>query len=231
MFKYTYIDVLSKTNNAFAEWGSYNHFLLEKYYRREIELFDLTDAYKKDYRASIKCKFPPNAYKDLNKSYYESGIEYYNNFNDDFSEYTIIGVEQEIHLLIDKYKFIGYIDLILKDKDDNYIIVDHKSKSKFASKKEKKEYLRQLYLYSIYIKETYGKYPVKLIFNMFRTNEIIETDFSESECNSAKQWLIDTIRKIYEDKEFLCSPDEYFCNFLCSVRHFCRSSKDFIVDP
>ena len=48
----------------------------------------------------------------------------------------------------DSYRntFIGFIDLIVKDKNTGrYIVVDHKSKSKFKDDKEKEEYEMQTF--------------------------------------------------------------------------------------
>lgn len=44
---------------------------------------------------------------------------------------------------------IGYIDLLIKNKETGeIIIVDHKSKKKFSSKAEEKKYRKQLEFYT-----------------------------------------------------------------------------------
>lgn len=240
MFYLTYIKKVDKVQNAFAIWGSYIHGILEKYYLGELELFELSEVYERDYDTNITITFPDNAYKDLNESYRTAGKKYFDNFEDDFSEYQVIGVEQGILMQIDKYDFTGYIDLILKN-EKGYYICDHKSKSGFKSKAEQRHYLFQLYLYSKYIYETYGEYPVGLIFNMFRAGEIIEEEFSLQEYEKALSWAKHTINMVYEDKSFedkilteylskkktiedYKNPD-FFCTELCSPRKSCPRSK------
>ena len=70
----------------------------------------------------------------------------------------MVATEEKVETQIEVYNFVGYIDLILRDSD-GYHIVDHKSKSGFKSISERNAYLRQLYLYSIYVKEKYGEFP------------------------------------------------------------------------
>ena len=226
-FKLSYIDCLTKVNNAFASWGSFMHSLLERYFKGECEFFELSEAYKAKYKENVTEKFPYNAFVDLSSSYYDAGVRYLNNFDGLPDNYDVLGVEQKVELIIEKYKFIGYIDLIIKDKNDNkIIIVDHKSKNKFKSKKEKAEYLRQLYLYSLYIKQKYGEYPKELKFNMIRGEMITET-FKESECKKAVEWFTETIKMIYQDNTYDENPDDFFCDNLCGVREHCPKSSKY----
>ena len=229
MFKLTYIDCLSQDDNAFAQFGTFGHSLLEKYYSKQLEFFELSQHYDKNYSNNVKLKFPPNAYVNLNEAYYNAGKEYFDNFEGFMDDCEVLGIEEEINVKIGGYNFIGYIDLILKS-NDGIIIIDHKSKSKFKSKKEKAEYLRQLYLYSIHIYEKYNQYPTKLIFNMFRNNTVIEEQFDIKAFEEAKQWCLNTIAKIYEDTEFLTNSDDFFCNWLCSTRANCTCSDKYLGD-
>ena len=125
MFYLTYITKKFKIQNAFSQWGSFGHSILEKYYKGELELFELSEIYEDGYDENVNLKFPDNVYVDLNETYRAAGKKYFDNFEDDFSDYEVIGVEQKIEVTIGKYKFIGYIDLILKD-DKGYYICDHK---------------------------------------------------------------------------------------------------------
>jgi len=98
-----------------------------------------------------------------------------------------------------------------------------------------------LYVYSKYIYETYGEYPVGLIFNMFRKGDIVREPFSVEEYKKALSWAESTIDMIYEDKHFKdkvflsylakrkdikdFKKDDFFCNSLCSVRKSCPRAK------
>ena len=206
-FKYGYLDALPKINNAFSDWGTFMHSILERYFRGELEFFELSQVYEAGYADNIKCNFPPNKFCDLGERYYAAGRDYLDQFDGLFEDYNIIGVEQKVRLLIRGRPFIGVIDLLL-EKDGEYIILDHKSKSTFKSKKELAEYARQLYLYAYYVHERFGKWPTKLIFHMIRNHgELIEIVFSIEDCEEAADWFDKTINKIYSDEFFQSKPN------------------------
>lgn len=226
-FKLSYIDALPRVDNAFSDWGSFMHYLLEQYFKGKLEFFELSQIYVEQYKDRVKCTFPPNKYVNLNESYYKAGKEYLDNFDGDFEGCEVLGVEQKVKLDINGRPFVGVIDLVLRGADGSPICCDHKSKKAFKSKKEEAEYLRQLYLYSIWIKQKYGEYPSQLIFNMFRGGKKVVHNFVEDELRAAVNWFTSTIDSIYEDTEFVACPDEFFCNFLCGVRHHCSYSEDY----
>lgn len=243
MFKLQYIDHVTKLQNAFAEWGTLCHGVLESYFKGEKSLFELSEAYEQSYHDIVQHAFPPNKYVDLSKSYFDAGLDYFDNFQGLPAQYEVIGVEQEVHLEFGGYQFIGYIDLILRDKEDNgIVIVDHKSKAKFESAPEKEHYLLQLYLYSQYIFERFHEYPKRLIFNMFRAGKLEDAVFEPKDFDAAVQWFISTINSIYADKKYIdkiaieyakkgkslssFKKGDFFCNHLCSVREHCNRSAD-----
>lgn len=225
-FKLSYIDALQRADNAFSDWGSFMHYLLEQYFLGKLEFFELSQVYVSGYKEQVRCTFPPNRYVNLNQSYYNRGKEYLDNFDGDFDDCEVLAVEQKVKFTINGRPFVGVIDLVLRSST-GIIIVDHKSKSKFKNKKEQAEYLRQLYLYALWVKEHYGEYPVQLIFNMFRAGNKVIHNFVEEELVAASEWFTSTIDLIYTDTDFKAQPDDFFCNFLCGVRHHCSHSNDY----
>lgn len=240
MFYLTYIQRAPRVENAFSQYGGFVHSILERYYKHELELFDLSDVYRADYSKNVTLKFPENLYKDLNVSYREGGQAYFDNFDDEFAKYEVVGVEKEISIKIGEYNFTGYIDLLLKD-ERGYYICDHKSKSSFKNAAELRHYLFQLYIYSKYVYDTYGEYPIGLFYNMFRAGCVKYEDFKEVEYLKALSWAKSTIDSIYEDEDFIdkietkfaakgrgvnqYENDDFFCNQLCSVRESCPRYK------
>lgn len=233
---------LDRVQNAFAEWGTFRHELFEDYTNGNIELFEMATKYEEEYDKKVTLRFPPNKYVDLNESYYEKGKEYFENFEGFPEEWELIASEQEVRFEIEGRPFLGYIDLIVKDKNSGrYIVVDHKSKSKFKDDNEKKEYARQLYLYSIYIKKEYGVYPSHLIFNMFRANDVVTIEFDKNMLQEAIDWFVNTTDSIKNDDKFTdkiavsykksgkklkdFKRDDFFCNELCGVRKYCNRSR------
>lgn len=236
---------IEKENNAFAQWGTLGHSLFERYANGALDFYELATAYESEYYEKVNVMFPPNKYVDLNSSYHDRGLEYFEKFEGFPDNWDIVDSEREIHLDINGNSFVGFIDLIAKDKNTGkYIIIDHKSKSKFNNEKEKAEYARQLYLYSLYIKNEFKAFPSHLIFNMFRSDEIIVIDFNEDDLKQAVQWVTDTIDKIKKDASFTdkitlqyekknksldeFKNDDYFCNNLCGARKYCLRSNSYI---
>lgn len=235
---------IEKASNAFAQWGTLGHSLFERYANGDLELYELGAVYLKEYDKQVTLTFPPNKYVDLNESYFDKGLEYFERFEGFPDSWELIESEKEIRLNIGGNAFIGFIDLIVRDRDTGkYIVVDHKSKSKFKNDKEKEEYARQLYLYSLYIEERYGEYPSHLIFNMFRANDVVIIDFDEKSLEKSVEWFKNTIKNIKNDGIFLdkiivsrkaknlpmrgFKKSDFFCNSLCGVRHFCSRSRDY----
>ncbi len=206
-FKYGYLDALPRVGNAFSDWGTFMHSLMERYFNGELEFFELSQAYIDGYQNAIQCDFPPNRFCNLSQRYYDAGKNYLDSFDGLFDNCEIIGVEERVKLNIDGRPFIGVIDLVVQHGDEIWV-VDHKSKGAFKSKRELSEYARQLYLYSIYIHEKYEKWPSKLVFHMVRAGgKLEEIPFKLEELEAAKQWFLDTIDAIYRDDDFESTPN------------------------
>ena len=220
-FKLSYIDRKPQEQNAFSEWGTFCHSILERYFKGEIELFDLVDTYKNEYGKNVKHDFPPNKFVNLSESYYKAGLNYFSNFDGVEDGMEVVGVEQKIRTKIKNYSFVGVIDLILRNTSGNLIIQDHKSKKAFKNKSDTLRFLRQPYLYSLWIKEHFYSHPEELRFNMIRGNEVLKFPFDEELSKQAEDWFVNTIDKIYEDTTFQMNYDQFFCHNLCSVRNHC----------
>jgi len=207
-------------SNSFAIYGTLVHQLFEDYTSGKLEVYELVEEFEKQYDSNV-WDFPPNKYVNLSDSYRSQGVEYFTSF-DGFDEYKILGTEKKINFEIDGYKFVGYIDSLLEDEYGKMIVQDYKSKAAFKSKKEKKEYARQLYLYSVPLIEEYGKCPDKLVFNMFRKQKMEEIKFDVKDLEEAKKWALDTIEAVSKEEEFPATINDFFCNQLCNMRAKCE---------
>lgn len=221
-FKLSYIDKAPQVQNAFAQWGTFCHSILEKFYKGEYDIFDLVTAYRDGYNVSVVEDFPPNRYVDLSESYYNAGLKYFSEFNG-LDNIEVLEVEKRILTNFEGFDFVGVIDLVYRDlSNGNIVILDHKSKKGFKNKNEIDQYIRQLYLYSKYIKDTFYLNPSELKFNLIRGGEIISRPYSEEEYQEAVSWFVNTIKKIYQDVDFECKPNDFFCHHLCGVRNHCE---------
>ena len=223
-----YLECSKAENGFFGEYGSLIHKILEKYIKSELSLFDLNQYYEENFNKQIPHDAPPNKYVDIRQSYYDKGIEYLNNIDLDLDRHEILGVEKEIHFKIEDKDFVGYIDLLVRDKEtEEIIIIDHKSasikilKNGSISKSDQKHFLefkRQLYLYSIPIVKEYGSVS-KLKWNMFKDQKWIEIPWKQEEYDEAIQWAKDTLKLIENESLWLPNQDYYYCNYLCGQRN------------
>jgi hypothetical protein len=242
-FYLQYIKCLKGEDGCFGQFGSLCHDTLEKYLKGELLEFQLSDEFKNNYGKKITGAFPPNKYVDLRTSYFEKGLDYFNNFTG--IDGKVIGVENEYEFNVGKFRFIGKIDLETPDK-----IVDHKTKSKdgMVIKKQNKNHDKsnyiittdgrfvtfpsfiQLYLYCIPYFEKHGKYPKTLALNMLKEQDWIEIEFNKSDFEKSKKWVIDTINLIYGTVKWVKGDDvgEYWCNFTCGQRFNCNHSDRYI---
>ena len=223
-----YIDDEPGVRNAFAEYGTFVHSVLEKYYKGKISLFDLAEYYKDHYDENVTVEFPRFGMTDLAESYYNSGLRYFDEYEDPFSDNDeVVAVEKKVKMEMSGYPFTGIIDLVLRNRQTGDItIVDHKSHN-FKSKKEVAEYARQLYLYAEIVKREFGEYPKRLTFNTFRNGQVISMDFEIEKVAEVQKWFVDTIAQIYADEEFAPKKDTTFCNTICSVRRSCPCSSEY----
>ena len=215
-------------NGFFGEFGGCCHKVLEKYEKGEISLFEISQEYEKLFSEMVVHDAPPNKYTYIKQSYFDKGLDYFDNIDLDLENYEILGVEKEVKFQIANKDFIGYIDLLLKEKSTGKIIIlDHKSASiKFLkngniSKSDKphvREFIRQLCLYAKPVLEEYGHVD-GLWWNLFKDKNWLKLPFNKEDYDEAIKWAEDTIKLIENETEFLCNPDAYYCWNLCSQRN------------
>ena len=223
-----YIEDNRGENGFFGEFGGACHKVLERYEKGEISIFELSQAYDEQFKNDVVHDAPPNKYVDSAQSYYEKGMDYFDNIDLDLENYEILGVEKEVRFQLCGKDFVGYIDLLLKEKATGKIIIlDHKSASiKFTKKGEVskgdqdhvREFIRQLCLYAIPVIKEYGHVD-ELWWNLFKERKWLKMDFKKEDYDEAIKWAEDTIKLIENEKEYPCNPDFFYCNYLCSQRN------------
>lgn len=243
-----YVECAERDSSAMAQFGSLMHEILEKYAKGELSIFEISQFYMDNFDKYVTEEFPPNKYVDLRQKYYDAGLDYLDNINLDLDDYEVLGVEHEVQFTIANHEFIGFIDLLLKNKTTGEIIIlDHKSasisilKNGQVSKKDREhfeQFKRQLYLYAIPILEKYGRVD-KLVWNLFKEQRFIEIPFNQDEYHAAITWAEDTVSRIEGETEWGLNPEfikareehkfpPFFCTQLCSQRSTCPHKKEYL---
>lgn len=227
-WKKHYIDCEEGENNAFASYGTLCHNILERYARGDADAFDLADEYNDRFDVEIPEQFPPNKYVDMRESYYNKGLDYFENITDRINQFEILGVEKRVDFECGGKPFVGYIDLLLK-KDDEVYIVDHKSASvsfkkngepNKASLDKVETYKRQLYLYSKALIDA-GIKVDWLVWNFFNTQSVYKIPWREDEYLATIEWAENLLKEIDEEEEWEPTKDFYYCHYICDYRKSC----------
>ena len=214
--------------NFYAEAGSFVHEVNAKLFDGILKIDDAIDYYIDNYENNVVY----TAKQSTMEKKYNQGIDYLAAFNTEkLKDYEILGVEKEVHFKIDKYNFIGFIDLLLRSKQTNKIlIVDHKSLDHFMKKDGTplknqlphfEAYSKQMYLYSKPIFEEYGEYPDRIIWNHFFDQQITNIQFNKDDYENTLKWAVDIIHAIYKDKKFNAKQTYMMCKVLCGYRNSC----------
>ncbi len=245
-----YVEAKPRENSFHGAAGGFTHEVIEKYLNKELESWDLSPYFEEHFDDKVPYAAPYNKYKDLRQDWYDSVLDYFDNIDFPLDKYDVIGVEKMVEFNIDKYPFIGFIDLLLRDKSDGKLVlcdhktsIIHKLKSGKISKADQQHFLefrRQQYLYSKAVIEEFGDGSVKeLWWDLVRQKDWIKIPFKQSEYQEAQDWALDTIHRIENETawglnpEFIKAKDEekyppFYCMNLCSQRSTCPHKNSYL---
>lgn len=222
-------DLYLSEGNYYAEVGSFVHLILQKIFTGEISIDEAPDYYLENFDYNVLYKTRQST---MDKTY-ECCADYFAGLDLSWlKDYTIVGVELKVKTKIENHDFLGFIDLLLQDKDGNYIIVDHKSAAypfkkdgRSVLKKSEKSfesYKKQMYLYADAVYQLYGKYPTEFWWNHFKDGRIAKIKFEYSDYEKTIQWFKETIESAENEEEFGETFDFFYCVNLCDYRNSCE---------
>lgn len=222
--------IYENEQNFYAAFGKLCHEILEKIFKKEMTIEQGTQYYIEHFDEETGgFDISPST---INK-YYEAGLDYFTSLSLDWLEnFEILGVEMKCVFHAKKVPLIAYIDLLLKDKKtDNIIVIDHKSaqfplgkKGKILKRKEDdfEAYKRQLYLYSCWVHDQYGVYPTILAWNYFKDKKWLQIPFDKKEYDEAIDWVEKIVDEMKKEEAFAPRQEHFYCNNLCAFRHSCE---------
>ena len=159
------------------------------------------------------------------RNYFDKGIQFLIDYyfkHKPFKDNTL-EVEKKIIIELDedgKYKIQGYIDRLVHDLEkDQLEIHDYKTANSLPSK-EKIEEDRQLALYSIAIKELFGKEKeILLVWHYLAHNQKITSRRTNEQLEELKESIINLIDEIESTTEFP-SNKSILCDW-CEYKNIC----------
>ena len=222
---------LTKEKKFYAEYGTFMHEVLEKFYKGEIDKRQALIKYLTEYSERMNVAGKPNA--NTLEKYFMLGKEYVSNL--EMLPFEMVEVEKRLNFEINGLPFIGVIDYLGKDSDGNFVIVDNKSRElkprsnrKTPTKKDEEldEMLKQLYIYAHAVKQIYGAFPKYLCFNCFKNGNFIKEEFKEDVYNEVIRWITNEIRSIMETEDFYPNRDFFQCYYLCGMNEYCEYDQE-----
>lgn len=234
-----YLEDNESEGGFFSEYGSLIHLGLQKIYDGSLSILEAQQWYDDNYKKVILHDAPSNNYVDIDEKYYNEGLDFFGNVSQLDEKYEILGVEKEVRFKIRRNNFIGYIDLLLKDKSTGEIIIcDHKTATlKFKKNGEISKtdlehfesFKHQLYLYSKPVIEKY-RHVDYLEWNMVRMDKLIRIPFDKEEYKDSLNWATDRIKQIKNEVLWLPKKEEFYCKNLCGMRSICEYNEWKDVD-
>lgn len=211
-----------------SQFGSFAHSLLESWAKGKLEIYELLDEYESKYCSNVTEQFPNlRNGENLGDRYYQDGYKFFSEFGG-IGNYKIVSIEEKFDIEIEDFIFTGFIDLLLEDENGDLVVWDWKSKGEFSDDEEESKYRKQLYLYSYYVKQKYGKFPSKTIFYCFRRQQEYAKPFDIEEYNRSIEWMLDTVKEI---KKLYCQYNWFFCSQLCGHRKECKIKQEVESNP
>lgn len=241
-FKFKYLDKIipeiEKSIEAFL--GSIVHESLEWLYNQKKEgITPNIDEFIVHFSHNWNENFNPNDYiikkNELTpRDYYEMGIKFLLDYYIEYQPFdeNTLETEKKIEIELEElqnHKLIGFIDRLVYNKEkDVYEIHDYKTGNKLPSQ-EKIDEDRQLALYSIAIKNSFGKEKkVCLIWHYLAFNKEIKIEVSDEKLLNLKKETIDLINKIESTKEFFPNKSP-LCDW-CEYKNICPAWKNVSED-
>lgn len=111
--------------NYFAEVGSFVHEILAMIFNGELSIDDAAQYFVDNFDDHV---FYSTKQKVMDKTF-EACANYFCEVSFDWlKDFDVLGVEEKNNFTIGNYAFIGFIDLLLRDKESgDIILIDHKS--------------------------------------------------------------------------------------------------------
>ena len=117
-----------QASNAFAERGTLIHDLLDMWAKKILTKEEMLEEYERRYGDEVVTAWPRlMASRGYAQKAYETGVQFLETF-DEFEGYEVLSAEEKFEIKLPltngkKCKFIGIIDMMLKEKEKKILII------------------------------------------------------------------------------------------------------------
>lgn len=228
-FYLKYIEQRPGESNYYAENGKCMHEVFQAILTNEIPLEECTKLYSRKY--DLICE---KTKQSIMEHTYATCMDYLSVIDGiEKKKYEILGVELKLTFKIGKYKFVGYADLVVKNKEkEEIILIDHKQATHFLKKdgtplksqiSKFMAYKHQMYLYCKGLKECFHIQVDKIVWHHFKEDgKLTIIPFAKEDCEETMEWAVTCIENIKKDKSFVNHPTFILCSALCDYRNDCE---------
>lgn len=209
----------------YSSYGRFCHELIAGFYTGKYEKEQLLTEFLSGFSDEVKGEHPD---PKTVRRWLDQGAAYFENFEP--LPYQTLEVERKADFYVHGVLFTGVVDFLGRAENGSLVIVDHKSadlkprsgrKKPTLSDRKLDETLRQLYLYAIWVKDTYGEYPAFLDLNCFRTGTHIHEKFDPERLEEAKRWVLAARARLFDDTDFYANEDYFACRWICGQHEHC----------
>jgi putative RecB family exonuclease len=228
-FKYRYIDKIIPeiAKSIEAHLGGVVHKTLEWLYIQIMEkripsINDVISFYSEKWQENYSPDMPIFNKTLTAKDYFNRGVEFLVNYYMKYHPFqdNTIATEKRIEINLDKNgekKLIGFIDRLVNNIENNEIeIHDYKTGSSLVTK-EKVENSRQLSIYSLAIKEIFGKdKKVCMVWHFLAHDMKICLRKTNEDLENLKKMIIELIDNIEKTRDFPPTKSQlcYWCEYM-----------------
>lgn len=232
-YKFKYIDKVEPDipRTIEAHLGEIVHETLEWLYQKVMEkiipsITDVIDFYSEKWTEKYSADFLIVKKEMKTTDYFSRGVEFLINYymkHQPFKDNTI-ATEEKIEINLDdtgEKQLIGYIDRLVHNLEKDEIeIHDYKTSASVFSR-EKIEHSRQLALYSLAIKQIFGKdKKVSMNWHFLAHDMKISISRTNEELEKLRQEVIELINQIEQTKSFPKNKSR-LCDW-CEYKNLCE---------
>lgn len=221
-----YIFGVPDKQNFFSQFGGFMHKIMQNYLCGRLKKRELVQYYLRNFAQEVGEPAPT---QKILENYLTQGRQYLRVLPLPESRVSV-GIEEPISFQISGYPFVGILDWRSTDNGAMFI-TDHKSRSLRPRSNRATptkndvlldDYLRQMYIYAIGLKEKIGVYPDFLEFNCFREQQWITEPFRIEKAEETEAWAIKLIEDIERTDHWTPNLDYWVCNHICGTAQACE---------